>query len=523
MKLVTLLGLALPVAWADMQQVKQAIEDALGDDGKRMTSGAFASMFTKSYGCYCHIGDTTGLGNGEPVDLVDSYCKELNQKRYCAALENPGCDATTAAYSKGGLHSLGSTHYETCASANSDACAIKACAMNGRYEAQIVNWFRNINGMSFKVNESYFHDKFDWETNCPKRSASEQKLVTDYGTTCCGSYNDDTKKLCPVNGAFSVWGGYGKCSVSCGDGTKTRTRACDSPPPLFGGLGCNDTTTDSAVCNNGACPEPEAPKNDPAIDVKCTNDNMIDVTINYVRKADIISLSYGTCNLTDISNVNQDSDFNFNFQLDVDRCNSNSNLRSLGYSHNASVVIGRGALTLATYEIKAQCSYTDSYVVNFDYGTLSYASEIFNTSGGNVDLKFEVKSYSSNYSKEETSPKFAGKMIYLGLKVTNDNFQYADTIKAAEGMLFAPKACTLIDTQTNATFTLFDTDSSCEHDVIDLTVDWREQDKMWTISHILFLLGNERQSSYSLSCQILVCDKRGDSTGCDKVVNKCLD
>jgi len=43
-------------------------------------------------------------------------------------------------------------------------------------------------------------------------------------------------KKCPINGVISAWSAYGRCSVSCGPGKKTRTRVCT--PPRFGGKAC---------------------------------------------------------------------------------------------------------------------------------------------------------------------------------------------------------------------------------------------------------------------------------------------
>ena len=42
--------------------------------------------------------------------------------------------------------------------------------------------------------------------------------------------------------------------MTCGDGTKSRSRSCNNPAPFGGGTECSGDSTQSASCNNGACP-----------------------------------------------------------------------------------------------------------------------------------------------------------------------------------------------------------------------------------------------------------------------------
>ncbi|XP_065071932.1 plasminogen-like [Rhopilema esculentum] len=60
--------------------------------------------------------------------------------------------------------------------------------------------------------------------------------------------------FCPVNGGYSAWGPYGACSVSCGGGTKTRSRKCNNPAPKNNGRPCTGPSTQTAVCNSKSCP-----------------------------------------------------------------------------------------------------------------------------------------------------------------------------------------------------------------------------------------------------------------------------
>ena len=53
-----------------------------------------------------------------------------------------------------------------------------------------------------------------------------------------------------------VWGNFGdwgECSVTCGDGIKTRTRNI-SMPAIGTGANCTDNATEDGTCNDGECP-----------------------------------------------------------------------------------------------------------------------------------------------------------------------------------------------------------------------------------------------------------------------------
>ena len=56
-----------------------------------------------------------------------------------------------------------------------------------------------------------------------------------------------------VDGKYSEWSRWEDCSVTCGQGTRTRTRECNSPPPQFGGQPCEGEPTDKLVCVEPPC------------------------------------------------------------------------------------------------------------------------------------------------------------------------------------------------------------------------------------------------------------------------------
>merc|ERR1712179_367493 len=94
----------------------------------------------------------------------------------------------------------------------------------------------------------------------------------------------------------------------------------------------------------------------------------------------------------------------------------------------------------------------------------------------------------------------AGELIFLGLAVTG-TFEHADSIQTpTTGKLFSPKKCEVVREGNNDRYTLFDTDLSCENNSIGLQVGYIPGTKLWTVSHILFLLSSSTTSTYRLIC-----------------------
>ena len=58
-----------------------------------------------------------------------------------------------------------------------------------------------------------------------------------------------------VDGRWTMWGHWGKCSVSCGGGTQTRNRSCTNPPVAHGGRPCAGMSEMARDCNKQVfCP-----------------------------------------------------------------------------------------------------------------------------------------------------------------------------------------------------------------------------------------------------------------------------
>ena len=58
-------------------------------------------------------------------------------------------------------------------------------------------------------------------------------------------------KPCPVHGVWREWSQFGPCSVSCGNGTKSRSRTCFGP--FYQGNSCLGTNIDIQTCSVENC------------------------------------------------------------------------------------------------------------------------------------------------------------------------------------------------------------------------------------------------------------------------------
>ncbi|XP_053542916.1 hemicentin-1 isoform X1 [Ictalurus punctatus] len=77
------------------------------------------------------------------------------------------------------------------------------------------------------------------------------------GPPCSGADTQTqvcTERNCPVDGKWSSWVSWGACSVSCGGGTRQRTRLCASPAPKHGGRQCEGNDVHIDFCNSEPCP-----------------------------------------------------------------------------------------------------------------------------------------------------------------------------------------------------------------------------------------------------------------------------
>ena len=56
-----------------------------------------------------------------------------------------------------------------------------------------------------------------------------------------------------IDGNWSLWSEWTKCSATCKGGRKSRSRVCDSPSPSGGGKNCSGPSSEIKICNIKKC------------------------------------------------------------------------------------------------------------------------------------------------------------------------------------------------------------------------------------------------------------------------------
>jgi hypothetical protein len=377
-----------------------------------------------------------------------------------------------------------------------------------------------------------FSDWSEWSAcseSCAGGDQTKTRTCTnpapEYGGAACDGQTFDAQQCnehaCPINGGFTEWSSWSACSLSCGGGSQDKTRTCTNPAPQHGGSECDGAESDTQSCNEQACP---------GISAVCNDDNTISVKIDYDRAGSILSASYGTCDASHMAGADASNVKTWDVTLNPSRCGMETKLRTLNYNQTASFTVGRkhgnSQIKFASFEVDSYCSYTSEYTVSFSYGPVNADSFDFTESGGLIGLHFYIASYADASYEEKADPSSqAGKTVYLKLALDatkNADFDHATSMDASSGKVFVPTMCAVTDTNSNS-YTLFDTSDTdkCANDNIDLKITYNKGDgQSWYIAHTLFLLNDENTSTFTLSCNVLVCDAAA-STDCKSAYN-CL-
>ncbi|KAL4226916.1 hypothetical protein ACF0H5_014894 [Mactra antiquata] len=77
------------------------------------------------------------------------------------------------------------------------------------------------------------------------------------GKNCTGNWQEQkgcSEALCPVDGSWAQWGAWSSCTATCGGGTQGRIRDCEFPPHVPQGDFCVGAGTEQRTCGNNTCP-----------------------------------------------------------------------------------------------------------------------------------------------------------------------------------------------------------------------------------------------------------------------------
>ncbi|XP_051728937.1 adhesion G protein-coupled receptor B2 isoform X17 [Ctenopharyngodon idella] len=85
---------------------------------------------------------------------------------------------------------------------------------------------------------------------------SRSCVSSPYGTLCSGPLREtrlcNNTATCPVHGLWEEWSSWSLCSVTCGRGSRTRSRICVLPQ--HGSKGCGGPEVQTKLCNIAVCP-----------------------------------------------------------------------------------------------------------------------------------------------------------------------------------------------------------------------------------------------------------------------------
>ncbi|XP_052237854.1 sushi, von Willebrand factor type A, EGF and pentraxin domain-containing protein 1-like [Dreissena polymorpha] len=93
----------------------------------------------------------------------------------------------------------------------------------------------------------------DCSANVCMNNATCVDGVNSYSCACSSAFTGRFCEIAIVNGQWSEWSQWSECSATCGEGTRLRTRQCNSPEPATGGEDCLGAINETARCDNSGC------------------------------------------------------------------------------------------------------------------------------------------------------------------------------------------------------------------------------------------------------------------------------
>ncbi|XP_033761247.1 hemicentin-1-like [Pecten maximus] len=185
--------------------------------------------------------------NREGITVVEAYITVVVHGRYSEWSEWGMCSSTCGIGIQfrartctdpepvnGGRKCIGS-------SLDSRTCIMASCPVNGEWG----NWQGWTECSATCGEGERFRTRF-----------CDNPTPRDGGLNCQGDdiqYDVCGSRPCPLDGQWGEWSGWRPCSVTCGVGSQERTRRCDSPSPAYRGQPCPGETLDRRPCTAPTC------------------------------------------------------------------------------------------------------------------------------------------------------------------------------------------------------------------------------------------------------------------------------
>lgn len=165
------------------------------------------------YGCWCYFEENHGRGKSQPVNDVDSYCKQLHEGYDCAMIdaEESGLECVPWESDYNSSPSSEDTLVSDCIRKNpDDECAKAACIVEGNFISKVFRAF--ISGTSEHSSTFLHSEGFIVDDNCPTQQGIQSEK------SCCGEW--------PTRHPFKTYDGERGC---CGSKTfdKNVLTCCD--------------------------------------------------------------------------------------------------------------------------------------------------------------------------------------------------------------------------------------------------------------------------------------------------------
>ncbi|CAD5126696.1 DgyrCDS14764 [Dimorphilus gyrociliatus] len=136
-----------------------------------------------------------------------------------------------------------------------DSSLLKSIVQGKRLQIRANECLPNLNStVASSENPSLYYNCVNgvaWPQQCPPQTKFNPTFNFDkcLGEICRKS-SDGSQ---PIHGSWSEWSEWSACQPICGDGSRTRTRLCNNPPPSNGGNNCRGQSSEIEQCTNGPC------------------------------------------------------------------------------------------------------------------------------------------------------------------------------------------------------------------------------------------------------------------------------
>jgi len=149
------------------QQLLVKTEELKNSSNERAFSGVIGRTVTRlnEYGCWCYFFDNVGRGAGQPVDVMDGFCKVLADGYACAISDfeqneiisnnfGRSCVPWESSYNPG--TGIGEELRTSCDALNSgNLCDSYACAVEGQFVDSLFDFLLSGNEPNYRL---YSHD-----------------------------------------------------------------------------------------------------------------------------------------------------------------------------------------------------------------------------------------------------------------------------------------------------------------------------------------------------------------------------